>query len=408
MKIHLLAQRVGNQLQHPHTGFIHFNELIPLFENFCFALSLFRTHIRAYIEEGKELLKKLFCFNIDGGFPRYLHEYPKKGSSNHQLRLALPLYWILKKYEHVIESPLKQDLKKYLNLLLKKVDPSHLSPLYKVFYEALKHKEIKKNYTPRFSYEWGEFLLLYQLLNENPEWILKGALENFDPKLMAYVGKPFQEYQRKNGIEVGLYDFFMAEYYKEPLKKFDHLQLLSIQGALVFPFQKKREEIKTRAYICQESDLGKEKWNPKGFHLIRLLWGTKDKTYSFVCQTPLSFERQKEDYLFIYPQKCSYEKGEIELAFYVNYDPDLELRVKGVKQTVFYLNEPIEIQTKEKKIKLILSLKKGEGEFMGHISRGNRPAQLESGKEIFPYDWKIGLRTIRRTEEVVICLRILE
>ena len=412
MKVYLLAHEVGSQLQNQQTKFIHFNELIPLFENFCLALSLFRTHIKIHIDEGKELLKRLFYFNTDGGFPRYLHEYPKKGSSSYQLRVALPLYWILKKYGRVTEPPLKQEIKKQLKILLEKIEISSLSLPYKALYEALKYQKMTKVYQPRFSYEWGFFLLLYQLLEETPTWILKGALENFDPTLMAYVGKPFQEYQRKNTLEIGLYDFFMAEYYQEPVKKFDHLKLLSLQAALIFPFQRKlQESIKTKAWISQESYLGKENWDKKGFHLIRILWGKKDRIYSFVCQTPLLFKKEKKSYLFTYLQRDPCEKGEVELAFYVNYDPDLKLTIKGVKQTVFYLDEPLEIQTKEKRIKFMLSLKKGEGIFMGHISRGNRPSQLEtigSEKENFPYDWKIGLRTLKRDKHVVICLCILE
>lgn len=65
------------------TGFIHHcyeeennKETIPVFENFCYVLALFRSRIAENILEGRALLEKLLAFQVEENFPVYLHEYP--------------------------------------------------------------------------------------------------------------------------------------------------------------------------------------------------------------------------------------------------------------------------------------------------------------------------------------------
>ena len=56
--------------------------------------------------------------------------------------------------------------------------------------------------------------------------------------------------------------------------------------------------------------------------------------------------------------------------------------------------------------RLRFSLVEGEGDFCGHIYRSNRPNQrLTANHESF--DWKIGLRTLRRSEKCILSIEIL-
>ena len=56
------ALREARARQSSQTGFVHREDVIPTYENLCFALSLFRTHIGEQVEEGKDILKRLFGF----------------------------------------------------------------------------------------------------------------------------------------------------------------------------------------------------------------------------------------------------------------------------------------------------------------------------------------------------------
>ena len=80
-----LALHSGRKRQSKQTGFVHYcyesstsdpHDTIPLVENFCFALALFRSRLVESVQEGKRLLEKLLAFEIGGNFPLYLHEYP--------------------------------------------------------------------------------------------------------------------------------------------------------------------------------------------------------------------------------------------------------------------------------------------------------------------------------------------
>lgn len=396
------ALEVARLNQSSQTGFMHRGDLIPIYENLCFALSLFRAHTVEQMAEGKDLLRQLFGF-FSNGFPMYLHDYPNIALPTHQLRCALPLHWIFKCYSHVIEEPLKSLLKKNYQILIDQKESS-LSPLYQCLFQAFHGKKLMR-YKPQFSYELGFFLLIYQILDETPAWILDEALGHWHPELMTYSGLPIQEYQNKNQPEVTLYDLFMAEYQEKFSDRI--LKCYSLQGALVFPFKTKRELISSPSSFQMNNE--NTAWNPKGFHLIRFLWGSGKKVRSFVCQENMRLKKKGDRLEFLYPEEIPLEKRQIELCFFTEYGEDVQLFVEGKKQTVFYLGETIEIRTIEKRVKLRFSLEEGDGLFMGHISRGNRPAQIgfEGPKDFSSYDWKIGLRSLHRSSHLVIGLSIL-
>lgn len=392
---------VARARQSSQTGLLHREDLIPLYENLCFALALFRTHIGEQVEEGKELLKHLFGF-FSEGFPLYLHEYPQRGTPGHQIRCALPLHYLLKRYQHVIEPPLKNDMRQiYETLLSQEVT----SPLYEILQKAMRGEEIP-TYTPQFSHEWGLLLLAYQILEEKPSWILEKALSQWHPELMVYAGEPVQEYQHGKEPDLTLYDLFMAEHGQTSSKRMEQLHPIHIQGALVFPFREQKGVTPPNPFQIQAQN---STWHAKGFHLMRYLWGNQNQIRSFVCQAGMQLQKNEDLLFFTYPEEIPDEKERMELSFFTEYDEDVELFVEGKKQTVFCFGETVEIRTPEKTVKLIFTLEKGEGKFMGHLSRGNRPAQLSTNgpKDFTSYDWKIGLRSLERTSETVIGLRVL-
>lgn len=401
----MIALEAGRFFQSRQTGFIHWGDCIPLYENLCFSLALFRSHVGERVEEGKEMLRRLLPFYSEG-FPLYLHEYPKPSTLSYQLRCALPLYWIDKRYHHVIEPPLKQQIRDMFFHLID-LDETALSPIYQILRGALLGKD-QFTYCPNFSHEWGILLLVYQILDEKVDWILEEALKNWHPELMTYCGAPLQEYQRKAEPEVTLYELFMAKHQQAMSKRLLKFSRVHLQAALIFPFKQKKPLSKGRSLTFVRKADQKEVWSPKGFHLIRFLWGGIDQIYSLVCQENLCLERIDGDFLLTYPKNLPEEKRNMELSLYCSYHPDVVIKIGGKRQTVFYLGETIEIHTKGARLELTFSLEKGEGVFMGHISRGNRLSQvaLTDSKDFSSYDWKIGLRTINRGEECTIRLKI--
>lgn len=380
------------------TPFLHREDRIPVYENLCFSLSLFRCHKIAQVEEGMEVLSRLLGF-FAKGFPSHLHDYPNLGSSTYQVRCTLPLHWILILYARLFNPKLREDLRKVYQTLVER-EKEELPPLYRCLLSALRKQEIPV-YTPRSSYEWGLLLAAYQIADEKPAWILEGALANWDPKLMTYSGSPTEEYQNKKEPRVTLYDFFMAEYQKKSPRV-----CCSIQSAYVFPYKTERAYQPPSPSPLQVMSYD-EKWSSKGFHSVRFLWGSCENIRSLVCQDQHSLSRKKEGrLLFSYPKEIPHEKERLELALFTEYDEEVEILVEGKKQTLFYLGERLEVRTPEKRVNLRFVLEKGRGEFTGHILRGNRPSQigLDGKKDFSSYDWKIGLRSIDRTQELTIGL----
>lgn len=111
-----------------------------------------------------------------------------------------------------------------------------------------------------------------------------------------------------------------------------------------------------------------------------------------ILDLPAQFELHRDD-LF-------------ELAFFVNADPQTTVLIGQQKGTTFQFGEWIEIQSGERSISLRFNLAEGEGDFCGHIYRSNRSNQKRTSSEE-AFDWKIGLRTLRRSEKCAIIVDVL-
>ncbi|NGX51019.1 MAG: hypothetical protein K1060chlam2_00876 [Chlamydiae bacterium] len=364
----------GRRRESPRTGLIHFcyddedaRDLIPLYENICFCLALFRTCIGDNIVEAKEKLTHLLAFD---SLPTYLHDYPKRGMT---YRLYFPLYWILKLYRSVIEEPLRTRLSE----VLREIEP------------------FKKPITIRSSKEAASLALHLQLEGKS----LEPLSPYWDPNLAIYCGPLIEERQRKNAPETTLFDLFMAASIGHFSKRLLKPHPVHMHAALVFPSQcEPKPEIFLSPYSPSEQH--------RGFHLFRMIWeGNDDHLHTFVCQ-------EKEHYftdagIFTYTEELPDERKSSELSFYCDHHPDLAIRVNGEQATIFHLDDSVTIETPKKRLTLSFKILEGEGRFMGHISRGNRPAQiLSKGREA--YDWKISIRTIHRTAKLKLVLQVAE
>lgn len=365
-----LALDEGRRRESPRTGLIHFcyqdeevTDTIPLYENLCFCLALFRSCIGDHVQEGKERLSRLLAYKT---FPTYLHEYPAVGNTK---RLYFPLYWILKLFSGVIENPLRTRIKEAL---------ASLTPFPKP-------QEV------RSSKDAASLCLHLQL----EEKALHPLAPYWDPDLGLYTGPLIAERQRGHIPEITLFDLFMAAATDTFSPRILNPHPVHMHAALVFPTAKivPQPQFNIPSYVSNEQH--------QGFHLFRLVWkGKEDHLHSFVCQEK---RHHFTPFTFTYPEEIPDERNRMELAFYCDYHSDIQLRINGEQSNTFRMGDRVTIETPSKTLALTFRVIEGEGTFMGHLSRGNRPAQVLN-KAFEAYDWKIGIRSIERTSKLKLSL----
>lgn len=353
-----LAFKAGKKRQSLQTGFIHYcyegierHDTIPLLENFSFVLTLFRMKSVEHILEGKQLLEKLLAFQVEDNFPVYLHEYPVCRDLRQNSRIYPVLYWIDRDFHMILGEDLKNRVKHLLTTLLKPTLPEK----------------------PNSPESWAKYLIVSQLENLDP----KAAFAPYDPVALTYVGIQKQEWHEP---ALTLYDLYMAEatgvFPKRALN--DHPAHLN--ASLIQPFS------------------SIPSFSPPS-HPDLLFWGNEGYTHSLYFE--YRGERSGADEICL---EGEFELDAMEIAAYLNLQPEAQIYINQQKATTFHLNDEVEIHAGGKILKLKFSLKAGEGMFFGHLLRGNRPNQIAAKGEnrYEAYDWKIGLRTLRRGSQCII------
>ena len=339
-----LSVEAGRRHQSPATGLIHFPTLdrIPFYHNFCFCLSLLRTLSKENVQEAKARLEHLFAFEKEGLFPSELHEYPMTSSYP---RSSIPLKRIELHFGRILGDTLREKLQRV-----------HSPPAPPTTIQSSKDAALLG-------------LHLEDLTPLTPYW---------DPEHQLYSG-PLSD-ERQQGYEPlrTLFDFMMGD---DP--RFLQPDPIHLEVGLIFttPPQEMRAQ-------SEEKPLHKG----PGFHLFRKVWKEREHLHTLVCQEK---KITLEGDLLIYPQEIPDERERRELTFYVNAHPLNRPTLKGEKVTLFRLGEAIHLGTKWR---LCFEKERGEGDIVGQITLGNRPSQLEveSGTA---YDWRISLRTLRRTPD---------
>ncbi|QVL56838.1 MAG: hypothetical protein KFB93_05490 [Simkaniaceae bacterium] len=361
-----LALEAGRRYLSPKTDLIHYcyedersTDTIPLFENLCYILTLFRTLVGDHVQEGKERLKHLFAFRMDDGrFPVYLHQYPKGRGS---YRTMYPLFLIDQYFHKVIEEPLRSEIRKNLTLPLPPLEITNSKEAGMMALHLMCHG--------------------YNLDTLAPFW---------DFNRQFYLGPLSEERQRKGEIETTLFDLFMGH---SPRILKPHP--IHLHASLVFPHENGAEAPPPIA--------GYPKPVGKGFHLYRKVWEEGDHLHTLVCQDKNILQKEN---IFTYPEMIPDEKNRMELTFYTDRAEGKTVLINGEKGTVFKLGDLLSIVTPVETLNFTFKLIEGEGDFLGHLSFGNRPAQLET-HDFTAYDWKIGIRSLRRTPTLKLHLQEL-
>lgn len=345
-----LVIQAGRKRFSSQTGFVHEEDRIPIYQNFCLAFALLRLKTTDSVIEGRALIEKLFGFQTpDGNFPVYLHDFPRCFDPTMPLKLAPLFIYTLRFFGSVLGS-LKPKMEETLAKFLQ-IRPEKLG--WENRYRACVGEPLLPVDSTQFSaFDWTDWIITAQLAGQTHFSV------PFDADLQVFLGKEIQEKgePQPNPVE---WLFADGDFSARLLR--DHPDQLFC--APLFPAT----------------------LTPLPSPSFRLLWKEGSTIHSIFAKNVLfdlanEIETQRND-LF-------------EAVVFTNISEDKDILVQGKKATSFQLGEPVEIRTPTKSIFLTFQLIQGSGDFHGHIYRANRPTQCLKGYEA--YDWQIGLRTLRR------------
>ncbi len=372
-----LAVNAGKKRQSPRTGFVHYFpkdesalDVIPVFENFCFALALFRQKSGDAIREGKDLVERLLGFQTENGnFPVYLHDYPKCWDFHLGLKVAPVLVHILADFSSVLNAEYKAMLEKALT---KMVQPPK-SPLWDHRYKALRGEKVTP---PELSspQNWFDWIVSDQLMDkENKVYPIP-----YNRELSVFLGRFLvQEQGEPAPLPI---EYVLAEKDGFSSKRLVRDHINQLYSALLYSFASSSE---TNAPFYWQDNLSRLLWKGSSLHSLILPHAVKTGE-CFVFELPDGVEVTRDD-LF-------------EIEIFTDISPETSLYINDEKSMVFYLGDRVSIRTPLLSIDLRFEILKGEGEFCGGISRSNRPGQVScvGPNQYEAYDWTIALRTLRR------------
>ena len=128
-----MAIAYGRKKLSSQTGFVHHcyeadekqYDTIPLFENFCYALALFRSRLSEDIAEAKAILERLLAFEVNGSFPVYLHEYPHCRNRALSLEILPVFVHIERLFRSILGESLREKLQDVQKRMFDYLDEEH-------------------------------------------------------------------------------------------------------------------------------------------------------------------------------------------------------------------------------------------------------------------------------------------
>lgn len=437
---------------------------IPVYENTLFALALLRSRTVEHAQEAKGLLKKLLAFQnfqnqeYQGNFPTYLHDYPTCKDHAVGLLMLAPFYWILKQFGHVLGSELRKQLEEASHLSLQfslqsnadKPFPYSLAVRLAVaqinfasMHGDLKSEEEGKDWLKKLAAEqltgWystkhlGDILVavqsIYPSLINSPWKSLWDRLEQtWHFQTASYIGPCIREWQEKEEPQSNLYDLYGGYFAgKFSRRVSSQLRPYHLEGALIQPSP---DHFAIKSSFSIEGQLDEQKWNLKSFPELaftllekkesyhptvdktitpfRMVWGDEHQTHTLVCQggnyEKVQYKIEANIVNFVFDLKDQLNAEEYspqrEIEFFIDFHPDVFFKINQLSTTTFELGREIILSLGKHQISIIFRLLEGEGHFLGHIMRGNRPSQvdLKKDKRFQSFDWTFFLKTIRRNK----------
>lgn len=403
-----------------------------------------------------------------GNFPIYLHEYPVCKDRFLGLQVGLPLYWILKNFHQILGQDLKKRVEKTLVLLIKQSLKTHserpatyptavkLASIAKAGGVLLQNQEfieagdelLKELIAHPDLYAWfcpssmGTMLtglmLVYNKLSESP-WkrFWEHLQQTWHRRIGCYIGPALKEWQQGGGAQVTVYDlclsYFSGSFSARILRENPaHLETTLIPfsenvfSEIPIPFSLEGQICNAKwtmyhgtsiAYsVVDTENLVINPIYEKGFHPLRVIWSDSQQIHSLVFQglnhkiIKFAADNAFIDIFVKYNQTFEEEsrEGAKELTLFMDAHEGIEFLVSGERSSTFMLGEEVSIKSGPFKCILKFTQTEGTGRFLGHRMMANRPSQMDikGSKRFNAYDWQISLRTIQRTENTSIHIRL--
>lgn len=457
-----MALTAAQKLMSRQTGFVHYcsqeeessQQTIPLVENFCFVLALLRSKTVENISQAKDLLNRLLNFQnpMDHQFPVFLHEFPLGRDSFIGAQLLPLFYYMIDEFHLILGNELNKRLvtaaRNLMQYSLKILDEKEAS--YAVTIKIAAAAKVWGCYLKDSNMEEKGSQLLEQMMKAGmqPAWLSPSTIADICIALQliyftlqdspwisfwehlshtwhrptcTYIGPGQKHYQKGDEPQPTLYDLFLGyfsqNFSRRALKELPyHIQAVFVRPTeellppLQYPFKKENDgyvyQDQKFAYSLLDKKFLKNPAYENAFHLLNIVWGDKEKVHTFVCQCgnfdsfQYAIENHQLELFFQLSPEVNYEDREKarELAFFFDIEPDVKITIQGEKATTIELSEECIIESPQIKLSLITSLVEGEGQFLGHLMKGNRPSQIQlKGVHRFnAYDWQLFFRTLRR------------
>lgn len=425
-KIIEIAVASGRQLQSPETQLIHYHpqaiegpaQSIPLYENMLFCLALMRTKTHEAIIEAKGLLDRLLYFQqLDeslpnyGSFPVHLHDYPVCYDHFLSVRLLPVLFWMQKDFSCVFGEVLQKRVSKAyekLVLFLNSLDARMELP-YWVRLKIGMATTIVEEMNPTII---GEVLSACQMhALPLPEPFLQYLSATWHNATKCYVGPQVKLQQAGFEPACTLYDYYLGYLSGALPARALKPQVTALQAALIHPWH---------CELLPISDLAGSNWmvHKEKEWAVSLMAQAREANSGFypfffaIANHTLVLDIPKGQLLeFKYTEdhqvELILEIGEesfsdniekaVACSFFIDDTKGIDFIIASVKASAFSLNDPVQLQMNGAKIQLQWELLEGEGIFMGHLNKGNRPSQLlDSGKNRYSaFDLQLFLRAVR-------------
>lgn len=442
---------------------------IPVYENLLYSLALMRSRTGDAITEGKGILERMLSFqNNEGSFPVHIHEFPYGRDRFIGAYLLPPLYWILVQFHTVLGIETKNKLEAAARALLVytlKTQASFDIPPHLIARIGGASVAFGKHWNDVPLIAHGEQLLdslpkdQYALAWSSPQHIadLLTALQLVYPTLQgtsweplmqdlghawhAHLAAPLnpvlKELQSGFQPQLTMYDLWMGYLTKVFPKRLQNKFPFLLQGALIHStsdhISKVSYPIKSEGVVNDEHYLlkafdkyaysayqSKQPLHPaadRGRHPFRLIWGDTNHCHTLVAEggnvTSWDYNEIQQGIELIAtlstPVGDDDREKNREVILYCDLHNDLKFSVSGSPSSIFRLGETVEIESGDLKAVISFELMEGEGDFIGHLMRGNRHSQVsDKGVHKFTaFDQQIVLRTLRRSHPCKVKIRIL-
>jgi hypothetical protein len=351
-------------------------DTIPIYENFCFVLSLLLQKKAEAVLEAKNLLARLFYFQVDeGSFPIYLHDFPRCYDFYLGLKIA-PILLRIRPFHPVLGREVVEKLDAALERIFSFYNGKELTPLWEFRLHVCRAERLDSAPpfdTAQFSAaDWWEYWISLQFI-ETP------VCDFYHSGIQMAMG--FDLRQDRFEPMVQLIDWICADEYLP--------RLLQDRPAQIHLVALDKVDVRSPDSSVLYRNDGNVFWQEDLLHSL-----IAENIVHGIAELPAAFEMGRDD-LF-------------EAAYYCDASPGIEIFIDGQKGTVFTLGQTITVKSATRTFALVFELLRGEGEFCGHIFRSNRPGQTAATgvHQYDAFDWKIGLRTLHRSSDCAISVQL--